>query len=92
MSAEPLEMLLREFCLTTMAARCAEMLQNAEAQNWGYRKFLLQLCEAEAAEVVKTRYPFLLDVVCQVRFAEEHQAIRVPKGQRAQEDLVHQAE
>jgi len=50
MLAEPLEMLLREFCLTTMAARCAEMLASAEAENWGYRKLLLQLCEAEAAD------------------------------------------
>src|SRR5512137_367690 len=50
MPAESLEMLLREFCLTTMAARCGEMLASAEAQNWGYRKFLLQLCEAEAAD------------------------------------------
>ena len=50
MSAEPLAMLFREFCLPTMAARCAEMMQSAEAQNWGYRKLLLQLCEAEAAD------------------------------------------
>jgi len=50
MAAESLELLLREFCLTTMAARCGEMLASAEAQNWGYRKFLLQLCEAEAAD------------------------------------------
>lgn len=50
MPAESLEMLLREFSLTTMAARCGEMLASAETQNWGYRKFLLQLCEAEAAD------------------------------------------
>ncbi len=50
MSAETLEMLFREFCLPTFAARCAEMMQLAEAQNWGYRKLLLQLCEAEAAD------------------------------------------
>ncbi len=50
MSAEPLEMLFREFCLPTFAARCAEMMQLAEVQNWGYRKLLLQLCEAEAAD------------------------------------------
>jgi DNA replication protein DnaC len=43
-------MLLREFRLPTMAARCAEMIQSAEAQNWGYRKLLAQLCEAEAAD------------------------------------------
>ena len=50
MPAESLEMLLRAFGLTTMAARCGEMLASAETQNWGYRKFLLQLCEAEAAD------------------------------------------
>ena len=50
MSADTLEMLFREFCLPTMAARFAEMMQSAEAQNWGYRKLLLQLCEAEAAD------------------------------------------
>lgn len=50
MSADTLEMFLRQFCLTTMAARVAEMMQLAETQNWGYRKLLLQLCEAEAAD------------------------------------------
>jgi DNA replication protein DnaC len=50
MSAETLEMMFREFCLPTFAARCAELMQLAEAQNWGYRKLLLQLCEAEAAD------------------------------------------
>ena len=50
MSTDTLEMLFREFCLPTMAARFAEMMQSAEAQNWGYRKLLLQLCEAEAAD------------------------------------------
>lgn len=55
MSAESLEMLFREFCLPTFAARCAELMQLAEAQNWGYRKLLLQLCEAEAAD---RRCPF----------------------------------
>jgi len=50
MSADPLAILFRQFCLTTMAARFEEMLQLAETQNWGYRKLLLQLCEAEAAD------------------------------------------
>jgi len=50
MSADTLEMMFREFCLPTMARSCAEMMASAEAQNWGYRKLLLQLCEAEAAE------------------------------------------
>ena len=50
MSSDPLEMMFREFCLPTMAARFAEMMASAEAQNWGYRKLLVQLCEAEAAD------------------------------------------
>ena len=50
MSADTLERLFREFCLPTMAARFADMMQSAEVQNWGYRKLLLQLCEAEAAD------------------------------------------
>jgi DNA replication protein DnaC len=50
MPSDPLEMMFRDFHLPTMAARCAEMLQSAETQNWGYRKLLLALCEAEAAD------------------------------------------
>ena len=50
MSADPLEMLLRSFKLPTMAARYAEALASAEEQNWGYRRFLQHLCEAEAAD------------------------------------------
>ena len=60
MSADTLEMLFREFCLPTMAARCGEMLASAEAQNWGYRKLLLQLCEAEAADRRERRRQRLL--------------------------------
>ncbi len=60
MSAETLEMLFREFCLPTFAARCAEMMQLAEAQNWGYRKLLLQLCEAEAADRRERKHQRLL--------------------------------
>ena len=50
MSADTLEMMFRAFRLPTMASRFAEMIESAEAQNWGYRKLLLQLCEAEAAD------------------------------------------
>lgn len=50
MSSDPLEMLLRSFRLPTMASSYAPMLLSAEQDNWGYRKFLLQLCEAEAAD------------------------------------------
>jgi len=50
MPADTLEIMFREFCLPTFAARVGEMMPLAEAQNWGYRKLLLQLCEAEAAD------------------------------------------
>ncbi len=50
MASPTLEMLFRDLHLLTMASRCAEMLQSAETQNWGYRKLLLQLCEAETAD------------------------------------------
>jgi DNA replication protein DnaC len=50
MSADALAMLLRSFKLPTMAARYAETLASAEEQNWGYRRFLQHLCEAEAAD------------------------------------------
>ena len=52
--------MFREFCLPTMAARFAEMLHSAEAQNWGYRKLLVQLCEAEAADRRERRRQRLL--------------------------------
>lgn len=50
MSADPLALLFRSFSLPTMAERFEEMIQSAESQNWGYRKLLQQLCEAEAAD------------------------------------------
>jgi DNA replication protein DnaC len=43
-------MLLRSFNLTTMAAGYPEALARAEADHWGYRRFLTHLCEAEAAD------------------------------------------
>lgn len=50
MSADPLAMLLRSFNLPTMAKRYHEALATAEAQGWDCRRFLLDLCEAEAAD------------------------------------------
>jgi len=35
MSADTLEMMFRAFRLPTMASRFGEMIQSAEAQNWG---------------------------------------------------------
>jgi DNA replication protein DnaC len=50
MPIDTLEMMFREFRLPTMASRCAQMMQSAETQNWGYRRLLVELCEAEAAD------------------------------------------
>ena len=50
MSAETLEMMFRSFHLPTMASRCAQMMESAETQNWGYRRLLVELCEAEGAD------------------------------------------
>src|SRR5262245_43785243 len=50
MSADPLGLLLRSFNLPTMAKRYPETLASAQAQGWDCRHFLLDLCEAEAAD------------------------------------------
>ena len=60
MSTDPLALLLRSFNLPTMAARYAETLASAEEQNWGYRRFLQQLCEAEAADRLERKHARLL--------------------------------
>jgi len=60
MSADPLSLLLRSFKLPTMAARYPEMLASAEQSNWGYRQFLMQLCEAEGADRKERRRERLL--------------------------------
>ena len=50
MPADALQILLRGLCLPGMAARYEEALAAAESGNWGYRQFLLHLCETEAAQ------------------------------------------
>ena len=60
MSHDPLAGLLRSFNLTTMAGAYAQTLQTAEQNNWGYRKFLLHLCECEAEDRRQRRIARLL--------------------------------
>lgn len=60
MSHDPLAGLLRSFNLTTMAVMYAETLKTAEADHWGYRKFLQHLCENEAEERRQRRVARLL--------------------------------
>ena len=60
MSADPLGLLLRSFKLPTMAQRYPETLASAQAQGWDCRRFLLDLCEAEAADRKERRRERLL--------------------------------
>lgn len=41
---------LRSFRLPTIASLFEEALLRAEQQGWGYRKFLMYLCESEAQD------------------------------------------
>ena len=50
MSADPLALALKSFRLPTMAGLYEKAMQEAEIQGWGYRKFLLYLCESEAQD------------------------------------------
>jgi len=45
--AKGLSLLLRSFRLPTMAAIWEESVARAERENWGYQRFLQQLCESE---------------------------------------------
>ena len=60
MSPDPLEMMLRAFRLPTMSQIYARTLEQAEQQNWGYRKFLLHLCESETQDRQERRVARLL--------------------------------
>ncbi len=60
MSADPLALLLRSFKLPTMAKRYPETLASAQAQGWDCRRFLLDLCEAEASDRKERRRERLL--------------------------------
>lgn len=50
MGTEALALMLKAFRLPTMAALVESVLQQAEAENWGYRRFLQHLCESEAQD------------------------------------------
>ena len=43
-------MLLRSFCLATMAGQYEEVMQRAEKDGWSHREVLRHLCESEAVE------------------------------------------
>jgi DNA replication protein DnaC len=60
MSADSLGLLLKAFCLPTMAEIYERVVQEAEQQGWGYRKFLQHLCEAEAQDRAERKLERLL--------------------------------
>jgi hypothetical protein len=86
MSADTLEIMFREFRLPTMAARCAEMMASAEVPNLGYRKLLVQLCEAETADRRERKRERLLKESCLPQgktlgnLAEQQLPDKVPKN------------
>ncbi len=60
MSADSLGLLLKAFRLPTMAEMYERVVQEAEQQGWGYRKFLQHLCEAEAQDRAERKLERLL--------------------------------
>lgn len=52
---DPLPLLLRDLNLPQIAREHAATLARAEAENWGYRRFLLHLVEGEANERLRRR-------------------------------------
>ena len=54
------EMLLRGFHLTTMAALCETTMQRAETEGWSHRQVLEHLCQSEADERDQRRIARLL--------------------------------
>ena len=57
---DPAVMLLRSFCLTTMAGQYEEVMQRAEKEGWSHREVLRHLCESEAVERAQRRTARLL--------------------------------
>ena len=61
MSDDPLPLLLRALRLPTMAEEYARAIAAAEAENWGYRRFLTHLAEAETSDRTTRRIQRMLD-------------------------------
>jgi len=57
---DPTVLLLRSFCLTTMAVQYEEVIQRAEKEGWSHRQVLRHLCESEATERAQRRTARLL--------------------------------
>jgi DNA replication protein DnaC len=61
MSDDPLLLLLRSLRLPTMVQEYASAIATAEAENWGYRRFLTHLAEAETSDRTTRRIQRMLD-------------------------------
>ena len=57
---DPTAMLLRSFCLSTMAGQYEEVMERAEKEGWSPRRVLRHLCEGEAEERAQRRTARLL--------------------------------
>jgi DNA replication protein DnaC len=60
----PLAMYFKSFRLPTMAALTDEAVCKAEAEDWGYRKFLTYLCESEFQDRQQRRTERMLKTAC----------------------------
>ena len=58
--SDPVPVLLRSFCLTTMAGQYEEVMERAEKEGWSHRAVLRHLCESEAVERAQKRTVRLL--------------------------------
>lgn len=57
---DPTVMLLRSFCLSTMAGQYEEVMERAEKEGWSPRQVLRYLCESESEERAQRRTARLL--------------------------------
>jgi DNA replication protein DnaC len=57
---DPTVMLLRSFCLATMAGQYEDVMLRAEKEGWSHRQVLRHLCEGEAVERAQKRTARLL--------------------------------
>jgi DNA replication protein DnaC len=61
MSHDPLPILLRSLRLSAMAEEYDRAIQRAEAENWGYKKFLGYLAETESSQRLSNKVRRLLE-------------------------------
>lgn len=60
----PLAMYFKSFRLPTMAALTDDAVRKAEAEDWGYRRFLTYLCESEYQDRQRRKTERLLKAAC----------------------------